>query len=215
MSGDKDIYETNLLMYCKNNPVNNIDKTGLSPIIAFMNEMTRIHNEVAERVAEKVGGYTSRQLTGIPGAGRHGGYGYPDVLVSYVNSVGGEVWEVKPDSLYGHITGPDQMRRYTHETGYVPGNSVCIEAMQTTFFGKNVTVTTTNGTEETGDKGVVYYKIHNHSLKPSPSPVSIPQAEKNKQTKSLPALSPSLPYIIIPLVPFSLAPSRFQSSLVY
>jgi len=44
---------------------------------------------------------------------RGGGYGFPDAV-----DIDNYVWEVKPFSIYGFITGPLQIARYTNNTGF-------------------------------------------------------------------------------------------------
>lgn len=76
-----DLYE-----YCRNNPVNRVDFSG-ERSIELMRGKTAIHNKVATMVALEVNGVVERVLTSTKGAGRHGGYGYPDVIVVSSNLV--------------------------------------------------------------------------------------------------------------------------------
>jgi len=122
--------------------------------IQYIEQKMPIHEAVVAKVAQQTLGVTARIDTGIPGAGRNGGYGYPDVVS------GNFVWEIKPDTLYGHTTGPKQMVNYTAGEDKVPGYPVEIEP----FEFNNGTVTVTCGLPGTKDAGVVYYQYTKHDV---------------------------------------------------
>jgi len=47
----------------------------------------------------------------IPKAGKHGGTGYADIILWSHDHSRAQVWEVKPDTPYGHATGGAQVQR--------------------------------------------------------------------------------------------------------
>ena len=142
----------NLFTYCCNNPLVYSDCYGATPSIDHMFAMTELHNEVVQRVAAHVSGTIIRRETGIPGAGRNGGYGYPDVVIS-----GQFAWEIKPANDYGIKSGSTQEEKYTRDyTGYKRGYPIFIEPFDWNLEGIDVTVYIFNGTGDT--EGVVFYQ---------------------------------------------------------
>ena len=99
------LIEANTFAYCLNNPIIRVDEDGFVSWLVHMQQMTLLHGEVVRRVAGCVGGVTSRLYTRIPGAGRGGGNGYPDVMRGKL------VWEIKPATTYGEISGRRQMAK--------------------------------------------------------------------------------------------------------
>ena len=140
----------NLYRYCEGNPINLLDNSGKSSI-SYMVMQPALHNRVVAKVARKVNGHVERTLTRTDGAGPHGGIGYPDVISIEKNCV----WEIKPDTRYGRISGAAQMKRYV-EGGREAGDSVEIKPFPYTLNGKNGMVHVRNG-QAPIDKGVVYY----------------------------------------------------------
>ena len=137
--------------------------------IGLMIRKTIEHNAVADAVAIQTGGVQDRKTTGIAGASKSGLFkGYPDVMVVETS----EVYEVKPDTKYGHSTGPEQMARYTNNTGYVAGKDLDMTTV-VMDSGKVLDVYF--------DNGVVYYRDHD-TPQYDPSPVVVPEAEKERST---------------------------------
>ena len=167
----------NLYEYCRSNPIKRLDPSGGSSV-DYMSEMTRLHDEVARRVACRVGGWVERTKTYTPGAGRHGGPGYPDVIIKSGNMV----WEVKPKTVYGLRSGPKQMGRYING-GRIPGYPVIIEPFEYTLGGKKGKVYVTNGLTP-ADRGVVYYEFREYEE--SREPVH--------ESESVPSTVPSSSY---------------------
>lgn len=167
----------NLYEYCRSNPIKRLDPSGGSSV-DYMSEMTRLHDEVARRVACRVGGWVERTKTYTPGAGRHGGPGYPDVIIKSGNMV----WEVKPKTVYGLRSGPKQMGRYMNG-GRIPGYPVIIEPFEYTLGGKKGKVYVTNGLTP-ADRGVVYYEFREYEE--SREPVH--------ESESVPSTVPSSSY---------------------
>ena len=165
------VFERNLFAYCSNNPNTFSDEDGQSPFSDFMQEMTLLHDAVAMRVAKYVNGRVERTFTRIIGAGRGGGYGFPDVRKGQL------VWEIKPLTAYGKLTGPRQMSKYTTQTGFHRGYAVHIPCFPWTLNGKKGLVYIINGCAATNDAGVVYYKfVPFKEKKPAqePAPVTVP-----------------------------------------
>jgi len=148
------LFEHNIITYCRNNPIVLSDSNGYAPNIAYMQAMTALHNEVVVRVADEVHGSIERSITGISGAGRKGGYGYPDVVIASIYA-----WEIKPYTPYGLRTGTMQISKYTDDTWYAPGYPVTIPDFEWTLLGVDGMVKVINGCMATGDRGVVYYSF--------------------------------------------------------
>ena len=83
---------------------------------------------------------------------RGGGYGFPDAV-----DIDNYVWEVKPFSIYGFITGPLQIARYTNNTGFYRGYHVGVTSFRSSLFGVQGWVGVMEGFIEGYDTGVVYY----------------------------------------------------------
>ena len=147
------LIEANTFAYCLNNPIIRVDEDGFVSWLVHMQQMTLLHEEVVRRVAGCVGGVTSRLYTRIPGAGRGGGNGYPDVMRGKL------VWEIKPATTYGEISGRRQMAKYTNNTGYRAGYPVYLPCFEWSMGKTKGIVYVINGTAETGDAGVVYYNF--------------------------------------------------------
>ena len=110
ISDDTNIGSSSGYNYCSNSPVIKCDENGHIPfLLLLMRDLTKIHNDVADRVAKKVYGVTVRKETRIPNAGRHGGPGYPDVVVKSLTTK--QVWEIKPYTAYGQRTGRKLYKR--------------------------------------------------------------------------------------------------------
>ena len=167
----------NLYAYCGNDPINCLDPSGNSSI-EYMREMAVLHDVVANKVAEAVHGCTLRTATRTKGAGRHGGYGYPDVIIIGTDIV----WEIKPNSPYGLVSGPAQMRRYVNG-GRIPGWAVVVNPFSYTLNGKTGTVYVTNGMTPV-DRGVVYYTfVEDKEREPAydvvPAPATAVETERD------------------------------------
>ena len=148
------VVKDNLYNYCVNNPVSYSDSEGLYPTYS-LEGLTELHNIVALKVSFAVGGTVLRKKTGIPGAGLHGGYGYPDVVDS-----SNHAWEIKfNNTKYGWTSGHKQIDRYTDGTGYIPGYPVYIKPFDYVLDGVPGIVSVSNGSVETDDAGVVYYEF--------------------------------------------------------
>ena len=107
-----------------------------------------LHEAVVEAVAIEVGGKRNRAETKIEGAGRTTGkYGYPDVMLFPY------VWEVKPDSVYGHTTGVIQMDRYTKDGNHFPGWPLKLEPIK---YG-NGYIYTRNGSAVTDEASAMEF----------------------------------------------------------
>ena len=143
-----------------------------------MRGKTAIHNKVATIVALEVNGVVERVFTSTKGAGRHGGYGYPDVIVVSSNLV----WEIKPYTPYGRATGAQQIKRYI-DAGRQPGYPVDIDPFPAILNGKEGTVYVINGCTPL-DYGVVYYDFREYEEKretvsePVQFPVVTPAKER-------------------------------------
>lgn len=185
INADEDI-RGNLYEYCRSNPVNRLDHSGTRSI-SHMREMAKLHDHVANLVALKVFGRVERTLTFTPKAGRRGGPGYPDVIVTTSNMV----WEVKPKTLYGVTSGAQQMKNYT-DAGRTPGYPVKIDPFPYTLNGKEGMVYVTNGCTS-ADLGVVYYEFReleeNRETVPAavPVPVTIPADDRKTSYNLNPA----------------------------
>ena len=147
------LIEANTFAYCLNNPIIRVDEDGFVSWLVHMQQMALLHDEVVRRVANHVLGKTSRLYTRIPGAGRGGGNGYPDVMRGKL------VWEIKPATTYGEISGRRQMAKYTNNTGYRAGYPVYLPCFEWSMGKTKGIVYVINGTAETGDAGVVYYNF--------------------------------------------------------
>ena len=147
------LIEANTFAYCLNNPIIRVDEDGFVSWLVHMQQMALLHDEVVRRVANHVLGKTSRLYTRIPGAGRGGGNGYPDVMRGKL------VWEIKPATTYGEISGRRQMAKYTNNTGYRAGYPVYLPCFEWSMGKTKGIVYVINGTAETGDTGVVYYNF--------------------------------------------------------
>ncbi len=179
----------NLFTYCLNSPISQIDANGTSSNYATMVEMGKLHEAVVSAVAARTGGFTKRDITGIAGAGRGGGWGYPDVVS------GPFAWEVKPLTPYGLTSGRKQITRYTNNTGYEPGYPLLISPFRYEMAGKKGTVYVTNGIRAFGDQGVVYYKFVPDPDKPqeqtSPVTVTEPQEQESYNNATNFSFAPS------------------------
>ena len=149
------LVKDNLYAYCFNNFINYYDKSGFDWTYS-LNETTKLHDVVIELVCMEVGGFSARSITKIMGAGRGGGYGFPDVV-----DMERRTWEIKfNNTSYGYISGSLQMKRYTNNTGYRPGYPVYIPSFEYVLDGIPGLVEITNGSIETNDIGVVYYSFY-------------------------------------------------------
>ena len=170
----------NLYCYCNNNPLLYLDENGTYPvIIEYMRAMFSFHEKVVCKICDAVKGLSERVDTHISGAGLHGGMGYPDVVDPY-----GHVWEVKPLSIYGMISGARQMRNYTTGTGKTRGYPIHIDPFEDELLGVKGIVFVFNGAIPDYDTGVVYYyfipKIE-YSLAVNPEYVQKKTMAFNKQ----------------------------------
>ena len=162
---------TEIYVYCSNNPTCKRDDSGYSAVYSL--EGTRkLHDVVVEKVRQAVNGYSARTQTGIKGAGRHGGYGYPDVI-----DADNHAWDIKfNNTRYGWTSGHSQIERYTDWTGYTRGYPVIIAPFDYELDGILGKVTISNGSLETGDAGIVYYEFQPYT---QDMPVLVPEYDKN------------------------------------
>ena len=126
------------------------------------------------------GSVINRNETKLPGCGRKGGTGYPDVTqFPTVPDVvkGSQVWEVKPDTPYGWRTGKIQMENYT-KSGLVPGRAIYGAIPYSD--GKLVI---RSGSALSGDEGVVYYAFIKD---PQTESVVVGEPERATQTEQVP-----------------------------
>ena len=144
-----------------------------------MKSKSKIHDRVARDVAHAVGGEYERAFTKIEGAGLLGGPGYADVVTL------DHVWEIKPLTLYGFLSGMIQINRYAEKSGKSRGYQVTISPFQADYLGKTVTVLTVNGQTEL-DAGVIYYYFADEDdlklLNPAKIPIVSPGKNMDKNT---------------------------------
>ena len=181
----------NLYEYCRCNPVNRFDPSGASSI-GYMNEMTKMHNRVVQEVAQMTGGSSLRGDTITPGAGPHGGPGYPDVVRVETN----EAWEIKPLTAYGISSGRAQMRRYV-ANGRTKGHYLGVRKIPYAFGDIKGEVTIYSGMGSI-DAGIVYYefKAYEEERQPKtkyvPLPLPVPEEEPEEEIE-LETVSPPIP----------------------
>jgi RHS repeat-associated protein len=180
VNADSTMSVKNVFTYCRNTVINRADSDGTFDFPVSLVEMTILHETVVRLVTVQVGGQRERHFTQIPGAGPHGGIGFPDVIVRDRYA-----WEIKPASSYGKRTGPQQIGRYTNGTGHLPGYPLPIQPFPYVLGGNPGVVTIQNGSAVTGDAGVVYYDFSSQqntesnqvpSIAVQPAPV---QAQKS------------------------------------
>ena len=177
------LVDVNLFAYCLNNPVNRQDTEGSrsNPIsnLSIMKNKAEIHDKVAEAVADAVHGKYNRTLTKIANAGRNGGMGYADVMTDDY------IWEIKPLSAYGFLTGALQISLYCKMSRRSRGYHVYIEPIKVKYFDETVTVLIVNGQTEL-DAGVIYYYFADEDdlklLNPAKIPVVSPGKNMDKNT---------------------------------
>jgi len=149
------LVDVNLFAYCLNNPVNRQDTEGSRSFSAKesyekMVRMTHIHNEVAKQIAASIHGKYERADTKIEGAGPFGGWGYADIMTE------DHIWEVKPLSAYGFMTGAIQIDRYVRKSNKSRGYPILKKSIPVKYENEEITVYILNGQTEL-DAGVIYY----------------------------------------------------------
>ncbi|MHB1418241.1 MAG: RCC1 domain-containing protein [Bacillota bacterium] len=97
----------NLYTYAGNNPMSNVDPDGNWFGSAAMHAAVQAY--VIKHLNSYEGGGAAPEVP-IPGSSLLGGTGRADVVQNFDNT--NFVWEIKPDSTYGHLTGPSQLDRY-------------------------------------------------------------------------------------------------------